>query len=144
VIESHGTPGQLEFIDYETGQKRMISGTELGRELAARGFQGDQVVLVVCHAGSEAEGGGSTAQDLTDELKRQTGRDVEVIAANGTVANFSDGSLVAVQTLRDIHGNEMARVEGYADATFQSFSAGRPPRPAPGTDGSGVWPPLSS
>src|SRR5215831_17353287 len=79
VIDSHGLPGTIQHMG-ET-----IDGKELAKRLRAQGFEGDQVVLVVCHAAEQGCGGSSLAQDLADELEQQTGHKVEVIAATGKV-----------------------------------------------------------
>jgi hypothetical protein len=73
------------------------------------------------------------AQDLADEMAREPNATrVEVIAANGVVFNKPDGTLVAAQRVRDAQGRRVGLLEHPDDAVFQSFSAGRPPRPAAG------------
>jgi RHS repeat-associated protein len=135
VIETHGWPGGLDM------EGRPINGTQLGNELADRGFNGDRVVLVVCDAGTPGRHGETVAQDLADQLKQRTGRDVEVIAASGKVTNFPDGTLIVGEDVKNIQGDRIGFIEGFGGSKFQSFSAGRPPRDAPGASGTGMWPP---
>lgn len=127
VIESHGEPGELELDGVP------INGKDLGEILHQRGFTGDTVVLVVCNAGTPNAQGSSVAQDLADELKRRTGRDVEVIAATGVVVNHPDGTLSAGAfrpgSPRKKRWEDWD--EGAGGATFMSFSAGRPPEAKP-------------
>src|SRR5262249_50721691 len=126
VIESHGVPGKLEL------DGAYISGKDLATLLKKRGFKGDQIVLVVCHAGTPSATGKSVAQDLADELWKQTGRPVEVVAAKGAVINYPDGTLSAgyfrpgstSKKLRDWN-------EGVHGTSFMSFAEGRPPKEMP-------------
>ncbi len=141
VVDTHGWPGSVQVFNPTTGKHEWIDGRELGRRLSASGFKGDRVVLVVCHAAEQDASGSSVAQDLADELKAQTGRDVEVIAASGEVINLNDGTLVATRVVTQFpSGQKIGRMEGFGGVEFQSFSAGRPPQSAPGTSGTGMWP----
>src|SRR5262245_17435499 len=126
VIESHGVPGKLEL------DGAYISGKDLATLLKKRGFKGDQIVLVVCHAGTPSATGKSVAQDLADELWKQTGRPVEVIAARGIVINYPDGTLSAGYWRRGTTSKTFQNWdEGAHGATFMSFAEGRDPKPAP-------------
>src|SRR5262249_53967199 len=97
------------------------------------GFKGDQIVLVVCHAGTPSAHGKSVAQDLADELWKQTGRPVEVIAARGRVINYPDGTLSAGYNRPGARDSKKLRDwrEGANGATFMSFAEGRPPKEVP-------------
>jgi RHS repeat-associated protein len=133
VIETHGRPGTVSYYNPSTGRRERINGRQLARRLKERGFSGDRIILVVCHATEPGAGGTSVAQDLADEMAREPNATrVEVIAANGVVFNKPDGTLVAAQRVRDAQGRRVGLLEHPDDAVFQSFSAGRPPRPAAG------------
>jgi RHS repeat-associated protein len=136
VLDGHGFPGGME-ID---GQP--ITARQLAEELLAQGFQGDTVVLDVCHAaevgqrrGQGAQGSGSLAQDLADELKGATGRNFKVIGARGTVINNGDGTLMTGNEVFARSGHNLGWKEGHDGATFLTFVSGETsPRPAPGID----------
>ena len=58
----------------------------------------------------------------------------KVIGAEGVVTNLKDGTLVAISRATDNTGKVIADTEDPLLATFKSFSAGRDPKVAPGTD----------
>jgi RHS repeat-associated protein len=133
IIETHGRPGTVSYYNPSTGRRERINGRQLARRLKERGFSGDRIILVVCHATEPGAGGTSVAQDLADEMAREPNATrVEVIAANGVVLNKPDGTLVAAQKVYNDQGRRVGLLEHPDDAVFQSFSAGRPPQPAPG------------
>jgi RHS repeat-associated protein len=140
VLESHGLPGRVQWLKPD-GSTEWIDGKTLGKRLAARGFDGNQVVLVVCHAAEKNAAGHSVAQDLADELKQQTGHDVEVIGASGTVSNLPDGTLFTDRAVVDSDGTNLGYLETPKGANFMSFSAGRPPVETSGADGDVLRPP---
>jgi hypothetical protein len=135
VLTGHGRRGD-RTVNVE-GQR--MTGAQLGQELLARGFKGDTVILVVCHAGAGTgpNGSGPTfAQELADELKGMTGRDIQVIAANDKVYNLHDGTLVTGSKIQDTNGNTLGYMAGDNGADFLSFVGGKPqPQSTPGTAG---------
>lgn len=133
VVESHGLPGKLQWMKPD-GTTEWIDGKTLGKRLAARGFNGDRVVLVVCHAATKDASGHSVGQDLADQLQKETGHKVEVIAGEGVISNLPDGTLVSSMKMRDNNNVPIARVEDPLLATFKSFTAGNAPTVAPGSD----------
>ncbi len=141
VLDTHGRPGQIHYVDPTTGTREWINGTQLAQRLKARGFSGDRVVLVVCHAAEPGQGGGSVAQDLADEMAREpNARTVEVIAGSGKVWNVG-GTLIAAQPVKDSAGARVGFLEDAREASFSSFGAGRPPTPARGPSHSEFHPP---
>ena len=142
AIDTHGWPGQVQIFNPDTGKNEWVDGHELGRRIAVSGFRGNRVVLIVCHAAEQDASGHSVAQDVADELKKRTGRDIEVIAASGEVVNLQNGTLIATRNVTQFPtGQVIGRMEGFGGDQFYSFSAGRPPVPAPGPSGSSMWPP---